>query len=140
MSVQFFFQQDNRILTSRSRLKAFLPQIFSKQKRRFKTLHYIFCSDNYLLDINRSNLKHDYFTDIITFNLSNSPSVIEGEIYISTDRVRDNACINGVSIKEELHRVIFHGALHLCGYQDKTKKQQTEMRKQEDALLTRYFS
>ena len=140
MSIQFFFQQDNRILTSRSRLKAFLPQIFSKQKRRFKTLDYIFCSDNYLLDINRSNLKHDYFTDIITFNLSNSPSVIEGEIYISTDRVRDNACINGVSIKEELHRVIFHGALHLCGYQDKTKKQQTEMRKQEDALLTRYFS
>ncbi len=139
MTVQFFFLHDNKILTSRSALKYFLPKIFQHHKKRLKSLNYIFCTDEYLLDINRSNLKHNYFTDIITFNFSANPLLIEGEIYISTDRVRDNAAKIGVTIKEELHRVIFHGALHLCGYRDKSSHQKKIMRKAEDDLLVKYF-
>lgn len=100
---------------------------------------YIFCSDEYLLNINKAHLQHDYYTDIITFDLSVSKSETIGEIYISIDRVRDNAANLKVSIKEELHRVIFHGALHLCGYKDKTPKHEKEMRRAEDKYLSMYF-
>lgn len=104
-----------------------------------KSLTYIFCSDEYLLEINRSHLKHNYYTDIITFDLSETPEAITGEIYISTDRVRDNAETLCVTLKEELHRVIFHGALHLCGYKDKTPKDAKAMRAAEDRSLHAYF-
>jgi len=84
-------------------------------------------------------LKHNYYTDIITFDLSETPEAIIGEIYISIDRVRDNAATLGVTIKEELHRVIFHGALHLCGYKDKTPVDAKQMRVEEDRCLIAYF-
>lgn len=101
-------------------------------------MQYVFCSDEYLLEINRQYLQHDFYTDIISFELGDS-FVTEGEIYISVDRIRENAGILGKTIKEELHRVIFHGALHLCGYKDKLKKDQLEMRKKEDRYLQKYF-
>jgi rRNA maturation RNase YbeY len=84
-------------------------------------------------------LQHNYYTDIITFDLSETSVLITGEIYISTDRVRDNAIKLGVSFKEEIHRVIFHGALHLCGYKDKTPRHVREMRAAEDSYLELYF-
>lgn len=139
MSVQFFFLQQNISLTQRANLKVFIKSIFKKEKKKLESLTYIFCSDEYLLQINKASLQHDYYTDIITFDLSESPHQITGEIYISTDRVRDNAATLGVSIKEELHRVIFHGALHLCGYKDKTPKDAKEMRAAEDRCLSSYF-
>ena len=77
------------------------------------------CSDEYLLEINQAYLKHDDLTDIITFDLSDSPGVIKGEIYISVERVLDNALLFNTSFRDELARVVFHGALHLCGYKDK---------------------
>lgn len=83
-------------------------------------------------------MQHDFYTDIISFELGNSSS-IEGEIYISVDRIRENAELLGKTIKEELHRVIFHGALHLCGYKDKLKKEQLDMREKEDRYLQQYF-
>ncbi len=101
---------------------------------------YIFCSDEYLLQINREHLKHDFYTDIITFDLSETGRQTIGEIYISIDRVREDAGYLGVTIKEELHRVIFHGALHLCGYKDKTPKHARQMRAAEDRCLAAYFS
>jgi rRNA maturation RNase YbeY len=139
MPIQFFFLQHNVSLTKRGMLKLFIESIFESEKRKWAQLTYIFCSDEYLLEINRAHLQHDYYTDIITFDLSEKPGQIIGEIYISTDRVRDNAASLGVSIKEELHRVIFHGALHLCGYKDKTAKDANAMRAAEDKCLLKYF-
>jgi rRNA maturation RNase YbeY len=103
-------------------------------------LGFIFCSDDYLLKINQDFLKHNYYTDIITFDLSEpGTNIISGDIYISVDTVRDNAQRFNTSIVRELHRVIFHGILHLCGYSDKTKAQQLIMREMEDKYLELYF-
>jgi len=138
MQVQFFFLQ-NITLTNRSALKQFIIKTFKVQGKKLDSLNYIFCSDEYLLDINKANLKHDYYTDIITFNLSPDPNIITGEVYISIDRVRDNALQLQVSLKEELHRVIFHGVLHLCGLKDKSVKDAREMREAEEKCLKDYF-
>ena len=101
-------------------------------------LNYIFGTDKALLEINRNYLKHNYYTDIITFDLSEGPE-IQADIFISIDRVRENASKLGVTFKEELHRVIFHGALHLCGYKDKTKKDVQAMRRMEEHHLQEYL-
>lgn len=110
-------------------------------------LTYVFCSDAYLLQMNEQFLQHDYYTDIITFDLSATPQKapakkpnvdagpIEGEIYISIDRVKENATELGVPFNDELSRVMFHGVLHLLGLKDKTKAQKQGMRLAEDAWL-----
>ena len=136
--IRFFYETTGFHFSNRNQLKLFLAKLFKKESTPLQSLNYIFCSDDYLLDINKTNLDHDYYTDIITFNLSKN-SLIEGEVYISIDRVRENAQIEGESMNRELHRVIFHGALHLCGYRDKTTKEQVEMRKKEDHYLNLYF-
>jgi probable rRNA maturation factor len=100
-------------------------------------VNYIFCSDHYLLQINKQFLQHDYFTDIITFDLSVT-DVIEAEIYISVDRVRDNASTLKVSFEDEILRVIIHGALHLCGYKDKKKSEIEKMRNREGHYMRLY--
>jgi probable rRNA maturation factor len=140
MAIQFFFLQQNISLSRRADLKKFIKALFKKEKKNLAGLTYIFCSDEYLLQINKTHLKHDYYTDIVSFDLSETPDAIIGEIYISTDRVRENAAQLGVSIKDEIHRVIFHGALHLCGYKDKTLKDIKKMRSAEDGYLADYFS
>ena len=138
MAVQFFME--NKItLRERTRLKAFIQELFHKEGFDLKSATYVFCSDEYLLNLNRHFLKHDYYTDIITFDLSPTPNEKQGEIYISTDRVKDNAKNLGNSFQSELHRVILHGALHLCGYKDKKTSEQKEMRKMEDKYLNLYF-
>ncbi|MGQ0737998.1 MAG: rRNA maturation RNase YbeY [Bacteroidota bacterium] len=137
--VCFFFEQRDFSLKNRTSLKIFIESIFRKENKKLESLNYIFCSDKRLLKISRQYLRHDYYTDIITFDLSIS-FPIEGEVYISIDRVRDNTRTLGVSFKSELHRVIFHGALHLCGYSDKTKPEKKRMRKREDFCLLSYFS
>lgn len=135
--VQFSFLESTS-LKDRQALKAFLLSLFKREGVKLEALRYIFCSDNYLLQINRQYLHHDYYTDIITFNLSNHPEPVNGEIYISIDRVKDNARQFNASFRQELHRVIFHGALHLCGYKDKTAKEEKQMRAKEDEYLARY--
>jgi len=139
MGVQFFFADKNITLTDRTALKLFIKKIFKKEKRSFESLSYVFCSDEYLLAINQQYLQHDYYTDIITFDLSEPSLPLQGDIYISVDRVRDNAFTHGTSIKEELHRVIFHGALHLCGFKDKKPADIKKMREAEDKYLNLYF-
>ena len=140
MKVQFFFADKNVTLTNRRRLKSFISSIFKKENKSASSLTYVFCSDEYLLDINKQFLQHDYYTDIITFDLSSTKEVIEGEVYISIDRVKDNASQLGTSVKKELHRVIFHGVLHLCGYKDKKPADEKIMRATEDKYLKLYFS
>jgi len=104
------------------------------------SLTFIFCSDEFLLDINKRFLKHDFYTDIITFELSKSvKAATEGEVYISVDRVKDNSKQLSTSFNDELHRVIIHGVLHLCGYKDKKKPEQAQMRSAENRYLELYF-
>lgn len=135
MSVKFF-SADKKVPTlARTQLKSSLKELFYKEGKVLGELNYIFCSDEYLLDINCRFLNHDYYTDIITFDISESPDQIKGEIYISIDRVVENAKELGQPVQRELLRVIFHGALHLCGYKDKTKAQKIQMRSKEDYYL-----
>lgn len=138
-AIYFYFPYQQFTLKNRKELKRFILQTFKTENTHLHTLQYIFCSDADLLAINKQYLKHDYYTDIITFNLGTNNN-IEGEIYISVERVKENAqCLN-TSFKEELHRVIFHGVLHLCGYKDKLKREKNEMRLKEDRLLQQYFN
>lgn len=139
MPVQFFYNDVRFPFRNRNRLKQFLEEMFQSSRKPLSSLTYIFCTDDYLLQVNRDFLQHDYYTDIITFNLAEPRQSIEGEIYISIDRVADNAGQQGVSFQQELHRVIFHGVLHLCGYKDKTPAEEKKMRKAEDLWLSRYF-
>ena len=139
MATRFFFQDVKISLCNRKPLKWFIDSIFIREKKGLASINYIFCTDQYLLDINKRFLKHDYFTDIITFNLADPNGKIEGEIYISVDRVRENSKKMQVSLREELHRVIFHGALHLCGYGDKGDKEKKKMTTAEDRCLRLYF-
>jgi probable rRNA maturation factor len=135
-----FHQLTKVNLHNRKALKVFIPQLFKKEGKTFASLTYIFCSDEYLLEVNKNFLQHDFYTDIITFDLSeskSSPTI--GEIYISVDRVKENTITHQTSFELELHRVIFHGALHLCGYKDKTKKNALLMRDKEDDCLSMYF-
>ena len=98
-------------------------------------LNYIFCDDDYLLEINKQYLDHDYFTDIITFDNSEEDNVIEGDIYISVDRVRENAATFHADFETEMRRVLIHGLLHLMGYDDSDEKLKAAMRAKEDQYL-----
>lgn len=134
-----FFYESSVSLDSRTALKSFLLKIFRKEGRKLAELNYVFCTDEKILEINRQFLQHDFYTDIITFELSAPGEPVSGEIYISIDRVKDNARQMNLSQRRELHRVIFHGVLHLCGYKDKTVAQEKEMRAKEDYYLDLYF-
>lgn len=128
-------------LKKRRALKIFADSVMrGKGKKKEGAIRIVFCSDEELLAINREFLKHDYYTDIITFQYTEEmDSLIEGELYISVDRVRDNARSEECSVERELHRVIFHGLLHLCGFGDKTTAEKLAMRAQEEELLDEYF-
>lgn len=124
---------------SRTELKRFVIALFKKEGRALDHINYIFCTDEYLLQLNQDYLKHDTYTDIITFELSPKGEPVLSDIFISIDRVKENASQLGFSFQRELHRVIFHGALHLCGYKDKTRSDSQTMRAMEDKYLAKYF-
>ena len=133
--INFRFQKVISI-SNRETIKKTIVTLFKKEKQILDCLDIIFCSDEYLLDINKVNLNHNYYTDTITFNYSpKNQKGILGEIYISVDRVRDNAIRFNSTIKQELLRVIFHSSLHLCGYQDKTFAQKEQMTIKEDFFI-----
>ena len=137
--IQFHYLVRRFYFPDRLRLKAFLAILLKKEGRHLDHINYIFCSDDYLLEINKEYLKHDTYTDIITFELSSKGEPLIADVYISIERIRENARTFGVSFLNELHRVIFHGALHLCGYGDKTNKARDTMRRLESSYLDRYF-
>lgn len=139
MKSQFYFNNVKVTLSERGRLKTFINSIFIYEGVKVKSLNIVFCSDEYLLDINERFLNHNYYTDIITFNLAIVNQPVEGDIYISIDRVKENAYLIGDSLKKELHRVVFHGVLHLCGYRDKSVKDRNHMRLLENSYLIKYF-
>lgn len=109
-----------------------------KEGREVETINYIFCDDEYLLQMNQQYLNHDTLTDIITFELSPKGQPVVSDIYISVERVRENAKHFMVSFSDELLRVVFHGALHLIGYKDKSSEQVQVMREKEDEFLMNY--
>ncbi len=116
-------------------IKDWLLKPFSDHQKTIDNIDVIFCTDDYLLEINKTHLDHDYYTDIITFPLQDDP--IEANVFISIERVKENAELYKVSFDEELHRVMIHGMLHLCGYGDKTDTEKSQMRSQEDHYLAR---
>lgn len=137
----FFFKEEIKFrLSERDELQYWISKMIKKEGFYLSNINFIFCNDAYLRRINREYLDHDYFTDIITFDNSVSKKIIDGDIYISIDRIRINSNTYDNTFKDELHRVMAHGVLHLLGYGDKNKTQKTEMKKMEDYWLkTRKF-
>lgn len=141
MPARFHEQEVSAKLKNRRSLSAYLDSLIMSQVVTKKvSLTYIFCSDEQLHRINVQFLQHDDYTDIITFDLSEKESEVIGEIYISVERVSENASNFKTTYDRELHRVIFHGALHLCGLRDKKPAEQKAMRAAEDAALKGWYS
>lgn len=126
-------------LKQRRALKQFLNHLFQKEQRRPKEIKIIFCTDEFLLSLNKKFLSHDFYTDTLTFLLSPSKQDILGEIYISIDRVKENSKKFKNLYQIELNRVIIHSCLHLCGYKDKPKKDEVEMLKKQELYLSELF-
>ncbi|MFV0531690.1 MAG: rRNA maturation RNase YbeY [Flavobacteriales bacterium] len=132
-----FFSENDFVLENQTALIDWIEKMVRLHQGKIEQLHYIFCSDDDLLKINQDFLHHDYYTDIITFDNSIGKN-IDGEIYISTDRVKENAQTFKVTFEEELQRVMIHGVLHLLGFKDKTTHQQEAMKQQENKALKAY--
>lgn len=122
----------------KSKYKSAIKSLVLEESFKLQDISLIFVSDLYLLDINKKHLNHDYFTDIITFDYSKD-SFVAGDLFISVDRVRENALLNYVDFNNELSRVVFHGVLHLCKYKDKTKADKLLMRSKEDYYLSKFL-
>lgn len=135
-NIQFHSLVKGFRITQKSRLIPWLESVVRKEKQKPGNLNIIFCSDSYLLKINQQHLNHDYYTDIITFQYSEN-QLVSGDLYISIDRVSENAAIYSTTFLNERNRVIVHGVLHLCGYTDKTKKAQKLIREKEDYYLNK---
>ena len=133
MAISFYTEDSGFRYAERRRTKRWLKALADKYQREIDQVNYIFCSDEFLLGINRDYLQHDYYTDIITFPYQDNP--ISTDIYISVDRVKENALSYNSEFLVELHRVMAHGLLHMCGLKDKTELESESMRKAEDAAI-----
>jgi probable rRNA maturation factor len=136
MPIRFFSESTDFRLAKPRKTIQWIKNTVTKERGSVIDLNYIFCSDEYLLTLNQGYLNHNTLTDIITFDYSPSKKAIEGEIYISIDRVQENAQKLRVSFDQEMDRVIIHGVLHLLGYKDKLAADKTRMRKKEDTYLS----
>lgn len=136
MNIHYFYEDVDFILSNQKNISLWVSQVVSKHGFQLEELNYIFCSDDYLLDINKQHLNHDYYTDIITFDNSEEEEQIESDIFISLDRVKENATQHNTQFVDELHRVMIHGILHLLGFGDKTSAEKKVMREKEDACLS----
>lgn len=116
-------------------LRSWILECVALEKKEIESITFVFCSDDYLLEMNKRFLNHDTYTDIITFDNAQAKWLLDGDIFISYDRVKENASEFGVNLRDELHRVMIHGVLHLCGYKDKTKAHKTQMTAKEDNCL-----
>lgn len=128
---------NNFTLKDKIKIKRWILKSLEEEDIAVNFISFNFCSDEYILELNNSSLKHNYYTDIITFELNNKNERIEGDIYISIDRVKENAKNLRETFVNELHRVIIHGVLHLCGYKDKSSKESKKMRVKENYYLNK---
>lgn len=129
-----FYSENDFVFENPEKHSAWIERVIESEGKKLEEISYIFCDDNYLLELNRDYLDHDTYTDIITFDYSVG-KILQGDIYISTERVAENAREYNVSFEEELRRVIVHGVLHLSGYKDKTDEESGIMRKKEDEKI-----
>ena len=129
-----FYSENDFELEDTSRFESWIKAVITSEGKKTGEISFIFCDDEYLLEINKQYLDHDTYTDIISFD-NTVGSILNGDIFISTERVRENALEYGVPFKEELQRVIIHGVLHLCGYKDKTREETQEMRRLEEEKM-----
>jgi rRNA maturation RNase YbeY len=134
--IHFFNEDVDFTVPNPRKTKTWLKAIIKAEGYELNQLNYIFCSDEYLLNINRQYLEHDFYTDIITFDNSEVESIVEGDIFISIERVSENAKDLNKTFNEELLRVLAHGILHLVGYDDIEDEQELEMRTKEDFYLS----
>ncbi len=139
MAVHFFEEDIVYKLPQKRMIKRWIKDTVEAENNKLKELNFIFCSDEYLLGINRNYLQHDTYTDIITFDNSEKQGIIEGDIFISIDRVRENAKTFTESEFDELCRILIHGTLHLLGYKDKAEKDKNLMTDKENIYLARRF-
>lgn len=136
-SINFFSEEIDFKLRNKTILRNWIKVIVKNENQKIEDLNFIFCNDEYLLNINNEYLDHDYYTDIITFdNRENINDPIASDIFISIDRVKDNSIKLKTTFDQELHRVMIHGILHLLGQGDKTDTEQLQMRKREEASLS----
>ena len=135
-SINFFCEDVAFELTHSETIQAWITHTINNENHSISELNYIFCSDEYLHKINIDYLDHDYYTDIITFDNSDEEQIVEGDIFISIERVEDNAQDQGIAFELELRRVLIHGVLHLLGYKDKSQSEQQQMREKENAYLS----
>lgn len=135
-SVRFFSEEIRFKLSNPRKTASWIRNTVSSEKKELGELNFIFCSDEYLRSLNNQYLKHDTFTDIVTFDNSEVSGVIEGDVYISVERVKENSNTFQSEFLRELNRVIIHGVLHLVGYTDKSTKDKATMRRKEDAYLS----
>lgn len=133
-STTFFFEDISTFELDQDFAGRQIKQLINEEKKETGDISVIFCSDRYLLEMNKKHLNHDYFTDIITFNYVED-DVISGDLFISADRIRENAGKFNVTFLEELYRVILHGILHLVGYNDKTSEEKKVMKDKENYYL-----
>lgn len=133
--VSFHSEQTDYSISNENQISDWLVSVCKKEGKTLAEISIILCSDDYLLEVNRKHLNHDYYTDVITFDYSESPHV-SGDIFISVDRVQENAGSFGAEMVDELHRIIVHGTLHLLGYTDKTNSSKEEMTSKEDFYLS----
>ena len=124
---------------NRIAIKKFLLSLFNDYTKQVENINYIFCTDKYLLELNKEYLNHDYYTDIITFELGSSKAPLVSDIYISVDRARENAQTHSVPMFHEVMRLLIHGALHLCGKKDKRPKDYKTMKQLEELYLNKWF-
>lgn len=136
--IRFFTEDIAFDLPQKQKVRKWLNALANAESCVVGDLNYIFCSDDYLLDVNRQYLDHDYYTDIITFDNSESEERLDGDIFVSIDRVQDNAQALSVAFEVELRRVLAHGLLHLSGYGDKSEAEERTMRAKEDFYLQQY--
>lgn len=133
--ISYYFEDTDIVFKQRARIKKWLKLVAESEIRRIGDISVIFCSDNYILDINQRYLSHDYFTDIITFDYCEG-DILSGDLFISVDSVRENSLEYGTEFEEELHRVIVHGLLHLIGYDDHEEDDIKTMRQKENYYLS----
>lgn len=135
-SIYFFCEDVEYRLKNKGIIRQWISStILAEGIKEIEELSFIYCSDEYLLSINQQYLNHDTYTDIITFDNSEIENVLSGDIFISYERVKENASIYKVSTTHEMHRIMIHGVLHLCGYLDETKQEKDKMTEKEDFYL-----
>lgn len=137
--INFFSEKKTFEVSQKDKLRLLLKEVCKQENAQLSFINCVFCSDEYLLQINKKHLKHNFLTDIITFDFSEKKDQIEGDLYISVDRVKENAKKYGDTFKTETIRVVLHGILHLIGYKDKSEKEKKRMRVLENKYVSLYM-